>query len=85
MIDEFEIMAGNPAFDAYFFSKPRALADRPEYRLGYVVSSRRPLKDLCVTHRAVVNFLERWLPWVERLVKLWNSLKGKNEIKEGKP
>ncbi|CAG0987643.1 hypothetical protein ANRL3_02551 [Anaerolineae bacterium] len=51
MIDEFEIMAGNPAFDAYFFSNLRALADRPEYRLGYVVSSRRPLKDLCDTHR----------------------------------
>jgi len=51
MIDEFEIMAGNPAFDAYFFSNLRALADRPEYRLGFLISSRRPLKDLCNAHR----------------------------------
>lgn len=51
MIDEFEVMAGNPAFDAYCFSNLRALADRPEYRLGYVISSRRPLKDLCDAHR----------------------------------
>ena len=51
MIDEFEIMVGNPAFDAYFFSNLRALADRPEYRLGFVVSSRRPLKDLCNAHK----------------------------------
>ena len=51
MIDEFEIMAGNPAFDAYFFDNLRALADRPEYRLGYVISSRKPLKELCDDHK----------------------------------
>jgi hypothetical protein len=51
MIDEFEIMVGNPAFDAYFFSNLRALADRPEYRLGFLISSRRPLKELCDDHK----------------------------------
>ena len=51
MIDEFEIMAGNPAFDAYFFSNLRALADRPEYRLGFLISSRKPLKELCDAHK----------------------------------
>ena len=51
IIDEFEIMAGNPAFDAYFFSNLRALADRPEYRLGFLTSSRKPLKELCATHK----------------------------------
>ncbi len=51
LIDEFEIMAGNPAFDAYFFSNLRALADRPEYRLGFVTSSRKPLKELCDDHK----------------------------------
>ena len=51
MIDEFEIMAGNPAFDAYFFSNLRALADRPEYRLGFLISSRKPLKELCDDHK----------------------------------
>jgi hypothetical protein len=28
----------------------RALADRPEYRFGYLVSSRRPLQKLCHAH-----------------------------------
>lgn len=50
IIDEFEEMAGNPNFDGDFFSNLRALADRPEYRFGYLVSSRRPLKELCCTH-----------------------------------
>jgi hypothetical protein len=48
MIEEFEIMAGNPAFDAYSFSSLRALADPPPgCRLGDVSGSRRPLKGLC--------------------------------------
>jgi hypothetical protein len=50
IIDEFEEMAGNPNFDSDFFSNLRALADRPEYRFGYLISSRRPLKELCRTH-----------------------------------
>jgi hypothetical protein len=50
IIDEFEEMAGNPNFDGDFFSNLRALADRPEYRFGYLVSSRRPLRELCSDH-----------------------------------
>jgi hypothetical protein len=50
IIDEFEEMAGNPNFDGDFFSNLRALADRPEYRFGYLVSSHRPLKELCRTY-----------------------------------
>jgi hypothetical protein len=50
IIDEFEEMAGNPNFDGDFFSNLRALADRPEYRFGYLVSSRRPLRELCRDH-----------------------------------
>ena len=50
IIDEFEEMAGNPNFDGDFFSNLCALASRPEYRFGYLVSSLRPLKELCRTH-----------------------------------
>ena len=50
IIDEFEEMAGNSNFDGDFFSNLRALADRSEYRFSYLVSSRRPLKELCRTH-----------------------------------
>lgn len=51
IIDEFEVMAGNPNFDTTFFFNLRALADSPGYRFGYLVSSRRPLKDLCREHK----------------------------------
>lgn len=50
-IDEFEAMAGNKHFDADFFSNLRALGDKPEYRFGYLISSRRPLEELCREHR----------------------------------
>jgi len=33
---------------------------------------------------AVLRFLERWLPWVERFLKIRNSFKGKDDDKEGK-
>lgn len=51
IIDEFEVLAGNPNFDTTFFFNLRALADSPDYRFGYLVSSRRPLKDLCRQHK----------------------------------
>ncbi len=50
IIDEFEEMAGNPNFDAYFFSNLRALGDGPEYNFGYLLVSRRPWKELCSQH-----------------------------------
>ena len=51
LLDEFEALAGVPAFDSDFFSNLRALGERPEYRFGYLISSRRPLKELCREHR----------------------------------
>lgn len=50
ILDEFELMAGNPEFDAQFFYQLRALADLPQYRFGHLVASRKPLKDLCDEH-----------------------------------
>jgi len=50
VIDEFEEMADNEYFDAGFFSNLRALGERPEYRFGFLTSSRRPLKELCQDH-----------------------------------
>ncbi len=44
ILDEFEVMASNPNFNADFFRNMRALGNEPEYRFGYLVSSRRPLK-----------------------------------------
>jgi len=51
LLDELERITGGQAFDADFFGNLRALGDRPEYRCGYLIASRRPLKDLCRDHR----------------------------------
>ncbi len=51
MIDEFEKLSGNTHFSSGFFSHLRALGERPEFRLGYVIASRHPLKELCRTHK----------------------------------
>ena len=58
LLDELEGIAGQPTadadkpvFDADFFSNLRALGERPEYRFGYLIASRRPLKELCRDHR----------------------------------
>jgi hypothetical protein len=51
IIDGFEEMAGNPNFDRFFFSNLRALGDGPEYSFGYLLASRRPLKELCSQHK----------------------------------
>ncbi len=51
MIDEFEKLSGNPDFKTSFFSHLRALGERPEFRLGYVIASRHALKDLCRSHK----------------------------------
>jgi len=50
LLDEFDVMAGNPEFDEQFFYQLRALGDLPEYRFGYLTASRRPLKALCDSH-----------------------------------
>jgi hypothetical protein len=51
ILDEFEVMAGNPQFDAGFFFNLRALGERPEYRFRYLIASRRPLDELSQEHR----------------------------------
>jgi hypothetical protein len=51
LLDELERITGGEAFDADFFSNLRALGERPEYRFGYIISSRRPLKELCRDRR----------------------------------
>jgi hypothetical protein len=50
ILDEFESLAGNPNFDTDFFYNLRTLGERPEYRFGFLLSSRRPLKELCRDH-----------------------------------
>jgi hypothetical protein len=53
ILDEFEVMASNPNFNADFFRNMRALGDEPEYHFGYLVSSRRPLKALCRDNKKI--------------------------------
>lgn len=53
ILDEFEVMAGNPNFNADFFRNMRALGDESQYRFGYLVSSRRPLKELCRDNKKI--------------------------------
>lgn len=53
ILDEFEVMAGNPNFNADFFRNMRALGNEPEPRFGYLVSSRRPLKTLCRDNKKI--------------------------------
>jgi hypothetical protein len=47
MIDEFEKMTGNEYFDTQFFSNIRTLSNNGDYKLGYVLTSRQPLQDIC--------------------------------------
>ncbi|MCB2263484.1 MAG: ATP-binding protein [Candidatus Thiosymbion ectosymbiont of Robbea hypermnestra] len=51
LLDELERITGGQAFDADFFGNLRALGERPEYRFGYLIASRRPLKELCRDQR----------------------------------
>ncbi len=51
LLDELERITGGKAFGADFFGNLRALGDRPEYHFGYLIASRRPLKELCRDHR----------------------------------
>jgi hypothetical protein len=51
LLDELERITGSEKFDAEFFSNLRALGERPEHRFGYLISSRRPLKELCRDNR----------------------------------
>ena len=53
ILDEFEVMASNPNFNAIFFRNMRALGDESQYRFGYLVSSRRSLKKLCRDNKKI--------------------------------
>lgn len=53
ILDEFEVMAGNPNFNTDFFRNMRALGNEPEFCFGYLVSSRRPLKELCRNNKKI--------------------------------
>ncbi|MBF0423489.1 MAG: hypothetical protein HQL73_10905, partial [Magnetococcales bacterium] len=50
IIDDFEIITENSSFDDNFFSKLRSLVD-DGLKIGYFVSSRTPLKDICQQQR----------------------------------
>jgi len=66
VIDEFEKLAGNPRFDSGFFSLLRVLGERSEYRLAWLIASRRPLEALCREHE--LDSSSFWnifgIPWV---------------------
>ncbi len=49
LLDEFEILADNPVFDATFFNNLRSLGDNPENRFGFFISSHEQLRQLCHT------------------------------------
>ncbi len=51
IVDEFELMAGNPNFDTDFFKHLRALGNNKDYRFAYLLASRRPLQKLCEVDR----------------------------------
>lgn len=53
ILDEFEVMAGNPNFNADFFRNMRALGSEPEPRFGYLVSSRQSLTELCRDNKKI--------------------------------
>lgn len=53
ILDEFEVMAGDPNFNAEFFRNMRALGNGPEYCFGYLASSRRPLQELCLDNKKI--------------------------------
>jgi len=55
ILDEFDAMAGNPNFNADFFSNMRALGDLPDYHFGYLVSSYHSLSDLCRNHKIAAS------------------------------
>jgi len=50
LLDEFETLADNPAFDQAFFTQLRSLANAPDYRFGILIASRRSLLDLRRIH-----------------------------------
>ncbi|MCI5145181.1 MAG: ATP-binding protein [Candidatus Electrothrix sp. AR3] len=49
LLDEFEILANNPVFDATFFDNLRSLGDNPENRFGFFIISHEQLRQLCHT------------------------------------
>lgn len=55
LLDELEGIAGAEPFDVDFFGNLRALGEQPDYRFGYLISSRRPLKELCGDHRIAAS------------------------------
>ncbi len=49
LLDEFEILAGNPVFDVTFFNNLRSLGDNPENRFGFFIISHEHIRALCHT------------------------------------
>lgn len=49
LLDEFEILADNPVFDATFFNNLRSLGDNPENRFGFFIISHEHIRALCHT------------------------------------
>ncbi len=49
LLDEFEILANNPVFDATFFDNLRSLGDNPDNRFGFFIISHEQLRQLCHT------------------------------------
>jgi hypothetical protein len=76
MIDEFEKLSGNPEFKTSFFSHLRALGERPEFRLGYVISSRRALQHLCQTHK--IEESNFWNIFDQKILGLLNEKDAKD-------
>jgi hypothetical protein len=49
LLDEFEILADNPVFDATFFDNLRSLGDEPKNHFGFFIISHEQLRQLCHT------------------------------------
>lgn len=50
ILDEFDALLENPAFDAGFFTNLHDLSNTQALRFGYLLASRRPLTELCERH-----------------------------------
>ncbi len=55
IIDEFDKMAQNENFDQQFFANLRALGGHPQFAFGYLISSRRPLEEVCRQHHSTLE------------------------------
>nr|VFJ46480.1 MAG: AAA ATPase domain-containing protein [Candidatus Kentron sp. DK] len=53
ILDGFETLVGNAAFDTEFFTKLRELASSRDFRIGFLVASRAPLSRLRNHHESL--------------------------------